>query len=292
MSADMGDQRSRGSRGNDSGKVLHYHYNHFGLKYRRRVLRFLIKTIGFGLLAKIDQVDGIDNVPDQGPAILMINHIALIDPIVVLHVLRRNIIPLAKVEVYDYPLIGILPKLWGVIPVRREEIDRRAVHQVMEVLNAGEIVLVAPEGTRSPQLRPARQGVAYLASRSHVPVIPVAITGTTGFPALPNSERWKQPGAHVTFGRPFRFRRMEDNATELVGNNGNAESRNKSLTEVGAKSSNDAKDMQGANPHSRRDDLRKMTDEAMFILAALLPPGQRGVYSDLSQASQDTIMWV
>lgn len=230
------------------------HYSHARLEPRRRVLRFLIKTIGFGLLAKVDRVEGVENVPTRGPAILMINHIALIDPIVVLHILPRNIVPLAKVEVYDYPIIGIFPKVWGVIPIRRDEIDRRAVHQVMDVLNAGEIVLVAPEGTRSPRLRPARQGVAYLASRSQVPVIPVAITGTTGFPALPFSDRWKHPGAHVTIGRPFRFKTID--------------------------------------VRHRREELRKMTEEAMYILAALLPPEQRGVYADLSQASQDTIQWV
>jgi 1-acyl-sn-glycerol-3-phosphate acyltransferase len=49
----------------------------------------------------------------------MINHIAFVDPIVVLHIVPRNIVPMAKIEVYDYPLVGIFPRLWNVIPVRR-----------------------------------------------------------------------------------------------------------------------------------------------------------------------------
>jgi 1-acyl-sn-glycerol-3-phosphate acyltransferase len=229
-------------------------YIHARWERRRRFLRFLIRYIGFTTLAKLHRVEGLENVPGVGGAILMINHIAFIDPIVVLHTLPRNIVPLAKIEVYSYPGISIFPRLWGVIPVRREEFDRRAVQQVLQVLNAGEIVLVAPEGTRGPSLTQGKEGVAYLGYRSAAPVIPVAIDGTVGFPALRFSKAWRQPGAVVKFGRPFRFR-------------------------LGLK-------------RPGRDDLRKMTDEAMYILAAMLPPHRRGVYSDLSRATQETIEWL
>lgn len=229
-------------------------YDHARFERRRRVLRFLIRTLGFTLLAKLDRVEGMDNVPADSPALLMINHIAFIDPIVVLHVLPRNIVPLAKIEVYSYPGIGIFPKLWGVIPVRREEFDRRAVHEVLEVLKAGEIVLVAPEGTRSPSLTEGKEGIAFLGSRSGVPIIPVAVDGTEGFPALRFTRAWRQPGAVVKFGRPFRYH-------PRIQRPGRAE-------------------------------LRKMTDEAMYILAQMLPPHRRGVYADLSKATQDTIEWL
>jgi 1-acyl-sn-glycerol-3-phosphate acyltransferase len=229
-------------------------YDHAHYENRRRVLRFLLKYIGFTLLAKLDYVEGIENIPATGPVLLMINHIAFIDPIVVMHILPRNIVPLAKREVYDYPIVGVVPKIWGVIPVKREEIDRRAVQQVMEVLQAGEIVLVAPEGTRSPQLQEGKEGIAYLASRSQVPIVPVAIDGTIGFPAIRFSAAWRKAGARIRFGQPFVYR---------------PEYR-----------------------HAGRDQLRKMTDEAMYILAGMLPDYRRGVYSDLSKATQDTIEWV
>jgi 1-acyl-sn-glycerol-3-phosphate acyltransferase len=229
-------------------------YNHARFEGRRTFLRFLLKYIGFTFLAKVDKVEGLENVPTLGPAIMMINHINFIDPFVVLHLLPRNIVPLAKIEVYDYPVVGIFPRLWGIIPVHREETDRHAIQQVLEVLKAGEIVLVAPEGTRSPQLQQGRVGVAYMASRGQAPIVPVAISDTTGFPTLPYKSRWKGPGAHIRFGRPFRFR---------------ADYR-----------------------HARHEQLRKMTDEAMYILATMLPPEQRGVYSSLSQAKQDTIEWI
>jgi 1-acyl-sn-glycerol-3-phosphate acyltransferase len=173
---------------------------------------------------------------------------------VVMHILPRNIVPLAKREVYDYPVVGIVPKIWGVIPVRREEIDRRAVQQVMEVLQAGEIVLVAPEGTRSPQLQEGKVGIAYLSSRSQVPIVPVAIDGTIGYPAIRFSATWRKAGARIRFGQPFGY-----------------------LPEY---------------RHAGRDQLRKMTDEAMYILAGMLPDYRRGVYADLSKATQDTIEWV
>jgi len=236
----------------ESLRLYTSHYHHAHWETRRRVLRFLLKHVGFTLLAKLDRVDGLENVPAQGPAILMINHIALIDPIVVLHVVPRNIIPLAKMEVYGYPIIGMIPRLWGVIPVRREEVDRRAVQQVLEVLRAGEIVLVAPEGTRAPQLSQGKEGIAYLAARTSVPIVPVAIEGTEGFPALRFlSPAWKNPGAWVRFGRPFCFR-------------------------------SDLK-------HPDRDQLRQMTQEAMYLLAEMLPERRRGFYADLSRATRETI---
>lgn len=226
-------------------------YKHAHYETQRRFLRFLLRWIGFTLLAKLDSVEGMSNVPASGPAILMINHIAFIDPIVVLHTLQRQIVPMAKIEVYEYPLIGIFPKIWGVIPVRRGEVDRRAIQHALDVLRSGEIILVAPEGTRSPQLGEAKDGIAYLASRSQAPIVPVAIDGTEGFPALRFSQRWRGPGVQIKFGPAFRYR---------------------------------SEYQRGGREH-----LHKMTNEAMYALAKLLPPERRGIYADLLQATQDTI---
>ena len=226
-------------------------YDHARLERRRRFLRFLIRNIGFTLLAKLNRVEGLENVPQRGPAILMINHIAFIDPIVVLHCLPRNIIPLAKIEVYNYPIIGIFPRIWGVIPVRRDEFDRHAIQQVQQVLKAGEIVLVAPEGTRGPALKQGKEGVAYLACRNNVPIIPVAVDGTVGFPALRFTKAWSTPGAVIRFGEPFYYR------AEFA--------------------------------RADREQLRLMTDEAMYILSAMLPSPRRGFYADLSKATQETL---
>ena len=226
-------------------------YDHQKWETKRKFLRFLIRVIGFKLLAKLEYVEGLQNVPAEGPAILMINHIAFIDPIVVLHVLPRNIVPMAKIEVYDYPFIGIFPKFWGVIPVHREEFDRRAVQTALEVLRAGEIILIAPEATRSEKLQQGKEGIAYIANRADVPVIPVAIEGTPGFPAFRTSARWNKSGVTVHFGQPFKFHNQ--------------------------------------NHRPDRQQLRLMTDEALFQLAKYLPDERRGYYSNLDKATQETI---
>lgn len=229
-------------------------YNHNHYKWRRGTLRFLLQRIGFPLLAKFDHAEGLENVPASGPALIMINHIAFIDPLAVVISLKRNIVPLAKKEVYDYPVIGLFPKIWGVVPVSRGEVDRSAIKKVLNILRAGEIVLVAPEGTRGPQLKQAKEGIAYLGSRSGVPIIPTVIEGTEPFPALRFTPAWKTSGAIVRFCPPFRY--------------------------------------QEAYRRAKREDLSKMTDEAMYILASQLPEHRRGVYADLENATQDTIEWV
>lgn len=227
-------------------------YIHKRWRAKRRILRFLLRTIAFAFLIKIDTIEGLENIPKEGPVLLFFNHIAFVDPIVMVYVVPRDIVPLAKIEVYDYPLIGIFPRLWGVIPVRREEFDRRAIKQALDVLSAGEILLVAPEGTRNNQLQPGKEGLAYLASRSGAPVVPVMIEGTHVFPALRFfSSAWRNPGVRVRFGRPFRYR----------------------------------PGLQKAD----RDQLRRMMDEAMYLLASMLPEHRRGVYADLSKSTQDTI---
>ncbi len=229
-------------------------YDHAHYESRRRLMRFLLRTIGFTLFCKLDHAEGVENVPATGPAILMINHINFVDPFVVLNILSRSIVPMAKIEVYSYPIVGIFPRIYGVIPVQREEIDRRAVQGAMEVLRSGEVILVAPEAHRGPELRQGKEGIAYLATRANVPVVPVAIDGTIGYPTYPFSRRWREPGARVKFGPPFRFK----TGSQRAG----------------------------------REMLRLMTDEAMYILSGMLPEHRRGYYSDLSLATQETIEWV
>ena len=229
-------------------------YNHAEWETKRNVLRWILRVIGLPLLARVDSVEGVENVPTEGSAIIMINHVSFIDPFVVANPLPRNLVALAKVEVYDYPIVGIIPKLLGVIPVKRDEVDRQAVQSCLEVLRAGEMIMLAPEGTRGPNLRQGREGVAYLSSRSGAPVVPVAVFGTEGFPALRFTKRWRKPGGHIRFGKPFCYH------TDLR--------------------------------RAKAQTLRQMTDEAMYVLAAMLPEDRRGYYSDLSKSSQETFDWL
>jgi 1-acyl-sn-glycerol-3-phosphate acyltransferase len=225
-------------------------YNHQDWEIRRRFLRFLLRSLGFTLLVRLDKVEGIENIPKSGAGIILMNHIGWVDPLVLIHVVPRNIIPLAKVEVYDYPVIGVFPRIWGVIPVQRGGVDRRAVQSALEVLGKREIILVAPEGTRNPELQRAKGGFAYLASRSGAPIIPVTIEGSTGYPVIRYSRTWRESPIEVKFGRPFVYREEYRRAG--------------------------------------REELNKLSDEAMYYLAAMLPEARRGYYSDLTKATQVT----
>jgi len=198
----------------------------------------------------LDHVEGLENIPKAGSGILLMNHIGWVDPIVLVYVVPRNIVPLAKVEVFDYPVIGIFPRLWGVIPVQRGGVDRQAVQSALDVLKKQEIILVAPEGTRNPTLQRGKGGFAYLASRSGAPIIPVTIEGSPGYPVIRYSRRWRESPIVVKFGRPFVYREKYKRAG--------------------------------------REDLRKLSDEAMYYLAAMLPEKRRGYYSDLTKATRDT----
>lgn len=229
-------------------------YQHAHYEAQRNFLKFLMRTLGFTLLARISQVNGKENIPLQGPAIVMINHIAYVDPLAVMTVFPRNIVPLAKKEVYEYPVVSIFPRIWNVILVDRDGGDRHALRQSEQVLNAGECILVAPEGTRSPALQEGRDGVSFMAARTGAPILPTAVDGTEGYPTYPLSKRWREPGAVLRFGRPFYFR----------------------------------EDLGRPDRHM----LRRMTDEAMIVLARLLPEHRRGIYASRVDEDLETIRYL
>ena len=228
-------------------------YDHTRYEPMRRFLRFLMRIL-VATIVKVDRIEGVANVPVSGPMILYSNHIAFIDPILIINAVPRNIVPLAKLEAYDYPIVGIFPRLRNVISVQRGEVDRRALRACRQVLEAGEILWIAPEGTRRPALLEAKDGMAYLASQTGAPLLPISVDGTMGQPALPFSRRWREPGVNMVFGRPFHFKPglgRED-----------------------------------------RSELGRMTTEAMYVLAEILPPARRGVFSDLSHATTTTLEWI
>jgi 1-acyl-sn-glycerol-3-phosphate acyltransferase len=216
----------------------------------RRLLNAVLRVL-FKILLKIEII-GLENVPPQGPVILMINHINFLDPVLTVGLMPRPVTAFAKIETLDYPILGFFIRIYGVVPVRRGEVDRRALRQAIETLVRGEAFLVAPEGTRSHhgRLQPARDGIAYIALRTGATILPVAIWGQERFVA--NLKRLRRTPIHVRIGKPFRF----------------------------------------APSTGSRDELRIMTREAMYQLAALLPPEYRGVYSDLEKASTDLLVSV
>ena len=223
---------------------------------RRRVLhpmlRFLLPAI-----CKVE-IEGVENVPRHGATALMINHVSYLDPIVVTAGIPfRHTISLSKVENFAIPVLGWLLRQWGHYPIHRGQFDRRALMQTIALLQSGQMVLMAPEGTRDSRgLQPGKEGLAYVATKANAVIVPAAICG---------AEDWKQrmgrlrrAYARVVFGKAFRFR---------------AE----------------------AGKRVPRERLTRMTNEAMYQLALSFPDEYkhlRGRYSDIEDATTETLEFV
>jgi 1-acyl-sn-glycerol-3-phosphate acyltransferase len=92
----------------------------------------------------------------------------------------RRIRFMGKKSLFGVPVIGPIFRWLGGFPVARDGTDRKAVRDSVEMLRAGEVLCVFPEGTRQhgPKIQPLQPGAAYLALRSGVPVIPIGIAGS------------------------------------------------------------------------------------------------------------------
>jgi len=143
-----------------------------------RIVKMIIGLI-YRLLARIEIV-GTENVPQEGPCIVICNHLSGFDPPLVGIALPARMTWLAADKYRDHPIFGPFLSSIGTIYVQRGEVDRQALRACLDVLKGDGILGMAPEGTRSPTgaLQEGRTGVAYLASRAGVPILPVAVTGT------------------------------------------------------------------------------------------------------------------
>jgi 1-acyl-sn-glycerol-3-phosphate acyltransferase len=197
------------------------------------------------------EVVGLENVPRKGPLIVAINHMNFLDPVMATVFIPRDIVSMAKAELFGSPVVGLVFRLYGAFPVRRGEIDRTALRKAMAALKEEKALLMAPEGTRGGdwRLMKARDGVAYVALQASVPILPVAISGSERF--WKELARLRRTKTRVVVGEPFVLLPREGRVS--------------------------------------REQLGEMTTEAMYRLAALLPPEYRGIYGDLETATEEHI---
>jgi 1-acyl-sn-glycerol-3-phosphate acyltransferase len=204
-----------------------------------------------GLTSLIFRIDDaqLARVPDQGPLILVANHVNILDiPAIYTRLQPRRVTALVLADRWDKGWSRWLLNVGGAIPIRRGEADVAAMRQALDALQARHILVIAPEGTRSGhgRLQEAHPGVVLLALRSGAPLLPVACYGIEDYQE--NLRRLRRTDFHIVVGRPFYLDTRGVKVTRPV--------------------------------------RRQMVDEVMVQLAALLPPAYRGAYSDLDAASE------
>jgi 1-acyl-sn-glycerol-3-phosphate acyltransferase len=164
--------------------------------------RLLVKTVLF-LLTRW-QLRGRENIPRNGPLLIVSNHLHIADPPIIGVAINRKAVFMAKEELFHARFSSYFVRNFGAFPVRRGGLDRKALHQAEQYLAQGMAIIMFPEGKRShdARLQPAFPGSALIASRIGAPILPVGITGTE---KVKGKTWWlRRPRITLNIGRPFQ----------------------------------------------------------------------------------------
>lgn len=203
----------------------------------RAIFRFL-----FRVLTRVEVI-GLEKVPLSGGCILATNHLSRLDPPLLFMLIERNDLTALVADKYQkIPFISWFVNTLKGIWLHREDADFGALKDARRYLQQGGLLGIAPEGTRSRSkgLQPGKPGVAYLADKAGVPVVPAAVSGTEG--AIFKILTLRRPKIRAVFGDPIQFPPVDR--------------------------------------ERRDEMLQRHTDEILCRIAALLPAEYRGVYAD------------
>ncbi len=182
------------------------------------VFKVLLSPVFF-LLWRV-RVEGRENVPSRGPAVLAANHRSFCDSFFLPLVVRRKVTFLAKAEYFDSWRTAWFFRAAGQIPIRRGggPVSERALATAGAVLGRGRLLGLYPEGTRSSDadVHRGRTGVARLSRECAVAVVPVGIVGTSE--VQPVNARLMRPfrTVRIRFGTPMRMQPAADPAQPLA----------------------------------------------------------------------------
>jgi 1-acyl-sn-glycerol-3-phosphate acyltransferase len=195
------------------------------------------------ILVRMDVV-GLENIPTTGPFILASNHLHVFD-LPVMFTYAPRVMTVFAADKWRGTLGGwIIQLVTRAIFVARGEVDRQALGEALALLRAGEVLAVAPEGTRSRTggLLKGRSGIIYLAGRAGVPIVPTVMWGQEQ--VMPGWVRLRRAPVHLHIGSPIY---LPPEAARF-----------------------------------RTADLEAYTEQLMLTLARMLPPQYRGVYSEMA----------
>jgi len=174
----------------------------------RRSFRAAARLVARLILALLTRttVSGLEHLP-PGPVLLAVNHLGDADAVIMLAALPIHPEVLAKIEMRDFPVVGKLMDWYGMIWLHRGQPDRRALRAALQGFAEGRSLAVAPEGryTLTRGLEPGGKGAAYLAAHGHVPVIPIALTGTDNAGVYGSLRRLRRPDITLTLGEPVEL---------------------------------------------------------------------------------------
>ncbi|MBA2080063.1 MFS transporter [Rhodanobacter sp. PCA2] len=148
------------------------------------ILRFVTWVLT-GTLYRV-RADGLQHIPEEGPALLVCNHVSYVDPLLLMAHLRRPTRFVMYYKIFNIPLLRFLFKTAKAIPIAGHKEDPAVLQQAYDAIDAaladGELVCIFPEGalTRDGAIAPFRPGVEKILARRPVPVVPMALRGLWG----------------------------------------------------------------------------------------------------------------
>ncbi len=152
--------------------------NSWGARVFYSVIRFVV-VVFCRLWLKLS-VSGMENIPTDGPFILAPVHRSIMDIPIASAVTRRRMRFMGKDSLWRHKMFGSMFSALGAFPVTRGSADLEALRRCISIINAGEPLVLFPEGTRQSgdTMRPLFDGAAYVALKTQVPIVPVGIGGS------------------------------------------------------------------------------------------------------------------